>query len=62
MQLLRSRLAALGLLTAVALAPACQRGAYLPKAQLAPVTAQPVGKTIPEDPKAAATIAPTASA
>ncbi|UPL48156.1 5'-nucleotidase C-terminal domain-containing protein [Hymenobacter sublimis] len=58
MQLLRSRLAALGLLTAVALAPACQRGAYLPKAQLAPVTAQPVGKTIPEDPKAAATIAP----
>ncbi|RPD50262.1 hypothetical protein DNI29_05560 [Hymenobacter sediminis] len=58
MQLLRSRLAALSLLTAVALAPACQRGAYVPKAQLAPVTAQPVGKSIPEDPKAAATIAP----
>ncbi|GAB3235600.1 hypothetical protein GCM10027346_25470 [Hymenobacter seoulensis] len=58
MQLLRSRLAALSLLAAVALAPACQRGAYQPKAQLAPVTAQPVGATITEDPKAASTIAP----
>lgn len=58
MQPFRSRLTALGLLLAVGLAPACQRGAYVPKAQLAPVTAQPVGKALPDDPRAAATIAP----
>ncbi|SNR41183.1 MULTISPECIES: 5'-nucleotidase C-terminal domain-containing protein [Hymenobacter] len=59
MHFLRSRVAAFSLLTAIALAPACQRGTYYqPTAQLAPVTAQPVGKSIPEDPTAAATIAP----
>lgn len=58
MQLLRSRLAALGLLAAVAFSPACQRGGYVAKPQLAPVTAQPVGKALPDDPAAAATIAP----
>ncbi|SNC74950.1 5'-nucleotidase, C-terminal domain [Hymenobacter gelipurpurascens] len=58
MHFLRSRVAALGLLTAVALAPACQRAVYQPKAQLAPVTGLPVGKSIPDDPTAAATIEP----
>ncbi|AHJ98781.1 5'-nucleotidase C-terminal domain-containing protein [Hymenobacter swuensis] len=58
MQFLRSRVAAFGLLAAVALAPACQRGGYLPKAQLAPVTAQPVGKALTDNAQAAATIAP----
>ncbi len=52
MQLLRSRVAALGLLAAVALAPACQRGTYQPQAQLAPVTAQPVGPAIPANAQA----------
>ena len=58
MHFLRSRVAALGLLSAVALTSACQRAAYQPKAQLAPVTGLPVGKAIPDDPTAAATIAP----
>jgi len=54
----RSRVAAFSLLMAVALAPACQRAAYQPKAQLAPVTARPVDKNILEDAKMAALIAP----
>lgn len=58
MHFFRSRVAALGLFSALALASACQRAAYQPKAQLAPVTGMPVGKSIPEDPTAAATIAP----
>lgn len=58
MSLLRSRIAALGLLAAVAFSPACQRGGYVAKPQLAPVTAQPVGKTLTADPTAEATIAP----
>lgn len=58
MHFLRSRVAALGLLSAVVLTSACQRAAYQPKAQLAPVTGLPVGKAIPDDPTAAATIAP----
>ena len=58
MQFFRSRVAALGLLAAVALAPACQRGAYVAKPQLAPVTAQPVGKTLADNAQAAAIIAP----
>ncbi|RYU79901.1 5'-nucleotidase C-terminal domain-containing protein [Hymenobacter persicinus] len=58
MHFLRSRLAALSLLTAVALAPACQRAAYVAKPALAPVTAQPVGKALPDNATAAATIAP----
>ncbi|OWP63858.1 hypothetical protein CDA63_06505 [Hymenobacter amundsenii] len=58
MQFLRSHVAALGLLAAVALAPACQRGTYQPQAQLAPVTAQPVGPAIPANAQATATIAP----
>ncbi|MBG8552631.1 5'-nucleotidase C-terminal domain-containing protein [Hymenobacter guriensis] len=52
-----------GLLLGVALAcgsllPACQRAPYQAKATLAPVTAQPVGKQLPADPTAEATIAP----
>ncbi|MBT9391664.1 5'-nucleotidase C-terminal domain-containing protein [Hymenobacter sp. NST-14] len=58
MHFLRSRVAALGLLAAVALAPACQRGAYQAKAQLAPVTAQPVSAALADNAQAAATIAP----
>ncbi|SHI59594.1 5'-nucleotidase, C-terminal domain [Hymenobacter daecheongensis DSM 21074] len=58
MTFFRSRLAALSLLATVALAPACQRAGYVAKPQLAPTTAQPVGKALPDDPKAAATIAP----
>ena len=58
MLFLRSRLAIVGLFTAVALAPACQRAAYQPKAQLAPVTARPVDQNAPEDAKMTAEIAP----
>lgn len=58
MQFLTSRLAALSLLATVALAPACQRAAYQPKAQLAATTAQPVSKALTENAQAAATIAP----
>jgi 2',3'-cyclic-nucleotide 2'-phosphodiesterase (5'-nucleotidase family) len=58
MQFLRTRLVAFSLLTASLVASACQRGAYQAKPQLAPVTAQPVSKTQPDDPKAAATIEP----
>lgn len=55
----RFRSAVLGsLLIAAALAPACQRAAYLPKARLAPVTARPVDKESPEDAQMAAEIAP----
>ncbi|TGE23157.1 hypothetical protein E5K02_21585 [Hymenobacter metallicola] len=46
------------MLTATFLVSACQRGGYQATPQLAPVTAQPVSKTQPEDPKAAATIEP----
>ena len=46
------------LLLALALAPACQRAAYQPKAAFAPLTSQPVGKMQAEDPAAAALIAP----
>ncbi|NVO29918.1 5'-nucleotidase C-terminal domain-containing protein [Hymenobacter lapidiphilus] len=58
MRTFRSSVAALSLLAAVALAPACQRAVYQPQARLVPVTAQPVGKSIPEDARAMATIAP----
>jgi len=58
MSFLRSRIAALGLLVSVALAPGCQRAVYQAKPQLAPITAQPVGKTQPEDAKVSAVIAP----
>jgi len=58
MSFLSSRVAAFGLLVAVALAPGCQRAVYQAKPQLAPVTAQPVGKAQPEDARAVATIEP----
>jgi len=58
MSFLRSRIAALGLLASVVLAPACQRAVYQPKPQLAPVTAQPVGKAQPEDAQVSAVIEP----
>ncbi|QDA61010.1 5'-nucleotidase C-terminal domain-containing protein [Hymenobacter jejuensis] len=58
MQFFRTRVAALSLLAAVALTPACQRGSYVAKPELAPVTAQPVGKSYAEDPKVAAVIEP----
>ncbi|WP_324676325.1 5'-nucleotidase C-terminal domain-containing protein [Hymenobacter sp. GOD-10R] len=58
MSFLRSRVAAFGLLAAVVLAPSCQRAVYQAKPQLAPLTAQPVGKAQPEDAKAAAVIEP----
>ena len=59
MQLLRFRLAALGLLTATTLlAPACQRAGYVPTARLAPATAQPVGPALAENTAAAELIAP----
>ena len=59
MHFLRFRAVALGLLLAtVAVAPGCQRAAYQAKAQLAPVTAQPVGPTIADNAQAMATIAP----
>ncbi|WP_260625826.1 5'-nucleotidase C-terminal domain-containing protein [Hymenobacter sediminicola] len=58
MQLLRSRMAALSLLAAVALFPACQRATYVAKPHLAPVTAQLVGKDLADDASVAATIAP----
>ncbi|MCB2407464.1 5'-nucleotidase C-terminal domain-containing protein [Hymenobacter lucidus] len=54
----RSHSSALGLLLAATLTFGCQRGGYQAKPALAPITAQPVGKTQPEDPKAAATIEP----
>ena len=53
------RRAALGpLLLALAVAPACQRAAYVPTAHFAPVTSQPVGKTQADDAAVAALIAP----
>lgn len=53
------RRAALALLWApLIVASACQRAAYVPKAQFAPVTSQVVGKTQAEDPTVAALIAP----
>ncbi|MFD2786540.1 5'-nucleotidase C-terminal domain-containing protein [Hymenobacter rubripertinctus] len=58
MHLFRSWVPALGLLATVALAPACQRGAYQAKAQLAPVTAQPVSAVLADNAQAVATIAP----
>lgn len=58
MQLFCFRKATLSLLAAVALFPACQRATYVAKPQLAPVTAQLVGKDLPDDATAAATIAP----
>lgn len=58
MRILRSSVAALGLLAGIALAPGCQRATYQPQARLAPVTAQPVGSTIPDNAQATATIAP----
>lgn len=44
--------------TCLSLLPACQRAPYQAKAQLAPVTAQPVSKQLPADPQAEAIIAP----
>lgn len=58
MHLLRSRLAALSLLAALALASACQRAAYVARPTLAPTTAQPVAQTLTPDPKIAALIEP----
>ncbi|TGE19269.1 5'-nucleotidase C-terminal domain-containing protein [Hymenobacter elongatus] len=58
MSFLRSNSSVLGFLLAATLTVGCQRGGYQPQAQLAPITAQPVSKTQPEDPKAAATIEP----
>jgi len=46
------------LLAGLAVAPGCQRAAYVPTAHLAPATSQPVGKTQAEDPAIAALIAP----
>ena len=42
----------------VAFPSACQRGSYVAKPALQPVTTQPVGKTLPDDSTAVATIAP----
>ncbi|UOQ65317.1 5'-nucleotidase C-terminal domain-containing protein [Hymenobacter volaticus] len=58
MHFLHSRTAALSLLAALALSSGCQRAAYVAKPTLQPVTAQPVGKTLADDPTALATIAP----
>jgi 2',3'-cyclic-nucleotide 2'-phosphodiesterase (5'-nucleotidase family) len=58
MHLFPSRLAALSLVAALALSTGCQRGSYVAKPQLAPVTAQPVSSSLPDDATAAATIAP----
>ncbi|SDX92045.1 5'-nucleotidase C-terminal domain-containing protein [Hymenobacter psychrophilus] len=58
MRILRSPIAALSLLAAVSFTSACQRAVYQPQARLAPVTAQPVGKSIPDDARATAIIAP----
>jgi 2',3'-cyclic-nucleotide 2'-phosphodiesterase (5'-nucleotidase family) len=57
MHFLRSRITGLGLLLAISLTPACQR-AYVAKPTLTPATAQPVGQTLPPDPKIAALIEP----
>ncbi|WP_303310508.1 5'-nucleotidase C-terminal domain-containing protein [Hymenobacter sp. BT730] len=54
----RSRVATLGLLTSLALGSACQRAPYQATAQLPTVTAQPVSKALPADPKVEAVIAP----
>lgn len=56
--LLRRLLVPLVPTLALALATGCQRAPYAPTAHFAPVTSQPVGKTQPEDPTAAALIAP----
>ncbi|WP_375435693.1 5'-nucleotidase C-terminal domain-containing protein, partial [uncultured Hymenobacter sp.] len=58
MHLFHSRFATLSLLAAFAFAAGCQRTAYVAKPTLQPVTAQPVGKTLADDPTATATIAP----
>jgi 2',3'-cyclic-nucleotide 2'-phosphodiesterase (5'-nucleotidase family) len=58
MPFFRFRVARLGLLASVVLASACQPAIYQAKPQLAPVTAQPVGKTQPENAQAAAVIEP----
>ncbi|WP_310393287.1 5'-nucleotidase C-terminal domain-containing protein [Hymenobacter sp.] len=54
----RLRAALFPLLFALAVAPGCQRAAYVPTARFAPVTSQPVAKTQAEDPAIAALIAP----
>lgn len=58
MHVLHSRTAALSLLAALALSSGCQRATYVAKPTLQPVTAQPVNKTLADDPTALATIAP----
>ncbi|MBC6606570.1 5'-nucleotidase C-terminal domain-containing protein [Hymenobacter sp. BT188] len=58
MHFLRFRVVSLGLFLAVVATPACQRAAYVAKPTLAPTTAQPVGQTLPPDPKIAAIIEP----
>jgi 2',3'-cyclic-nucleotide 2'-phosphodiesterase (5'-nucleotidase family) len=58
MHLFHSRFAALSLLAALAFSSACQRASYVAKPSLLPVTAQPVSKTLADDPTAVATIAP----
>jgi 2',3'-cyclic-nucleotide 2'-phosphodiesterase (5'-nucleotidase family) len=52
------RQAAFGLFWLPLLLFGCQRTPYVSKAQFVPVTSQPVGKAIPEDPAVAALIAP----
>ncbi|UOQ72104.1 5'-nucleotidase C-terminal domain-containing protein [Hymenobacter cellulosilyticus] len=58
MSFFRSNVSALSFLLAASLTFGCQRGVYQAKPALGSVTAQPVSKTQPEDPKAAATIEP----
>ncbi len=58
MHLFHPRLAVLSLFAALAFASACQRAGYVAKPVLQPVTAQPVGNTLPDDSTAVATIAP----
>ncbi|UOG73921.1 5'-nucleotidase C-terminal domain-containing protein [Hymenobacter tibetensis] len=58
MHLFHSRLATLSLLAALTFSSSCQRASYVAKPVLPPVTAQPVGNTLPDDPTALATIVP----
>ncbi|GAA3999788.1 hypothetical protein GCM10022408_08480 [Hymenobacter fastidiosus] len=58
MHFLRSRFATFSLLAVLSLSSACQRASYVAKPRLAPVTAQPVGKALPDNAQAAATIGP----
>ncbi|TGE22257.1 hypothetical protein E5K00_18595 [Hymenobacter aquaticus] len=54
----RSKFSVWSLVLVTSLTFSCQRGGYQAKPQLAPTTAQPVTKSLPDNPQAAATIEP----